>query len=215
MWLFQLILARSFSTLNWRDLSSLLNFIIKINELRGENCGFQFIRHRIAGYWKCSIAAPVATMPFAYSRTVRFSDTDAAGVVFFANILTMCHEAYEASLAAAGINLNAYFCYPKIAIPITHVTVDFTRPMFCGDEIRIYTTPRQLNDNEFEIEYELFAVERAIGEITAVQEVATARAFSKHVCIDASARMRTFLPPDVKRWLEKWGKSLGDAVELM
>ena len=42
-------------------------------------------------------------MPFVYHRTIRFADTDAAGVVFFPNYLTICHEAYEESLAAAGI----------------------------------------------------------------------------------------------------------------
>ncbi|MFS8118916.1 MAG: acyl-CoA thioesterase, partial [Microcoleus sp.] len=45
-------------------------------------------------------------MSFSYTRTVRFQDTDAAGVVYFANVLAMCHEAYEASLAASGINLK-------------------------------------------------------------------------------------------------------------
>ena len=38
-------------------------------------------------------------MPFSYSRSVRFADTDAAGVVFFANYLALCHEAYEEALA--------------------------------------------------------------------------------------------------------------------
>ena len=154
-------------------------------------------------------------MPFTYHRTVRFQDTDAAGVVFFANILAMCHEAYEASLAASGININAFFCYPKIAIPITHSTIDFTRPLFCGDEVRIYVNPRQTKDSEFEIEFELFSVETAGQEITAVQEFSAARAFTKHVCIDSAARMRTQLPPDVMQWLSQWGKALGNPVELL
>ena len=46
-------------------------------------------------------------MPFEYQRTVHFADTDAAGVVFFANYLAICHEAYEESLGAAGIGLAA------------------------------------------------------------------------------------------------------------
>ncbi|MBD2021122.1 1,4-dihydroxy-2-naphthoyl-CoA hydrolase, partial [Leptolyngbya sp. FACHB-36] len=46
-------------------------------------------------------------MPFVYSRTVRFSDTDAAGVVYFASALSICHEAYEASLAAVGVDLRS------------------------------------------------------------------------------------------------------------
>lgn len=154
-------------------------------------------------------------MPFIYSRTVRFQDTDAAGVVYFANILSMCHEAYEASLAASGINLNAFFCYPKIAIPITHVTTDFLRPMFCGDDLKIYVNPRQLKDSEFEIEYEVFSIETVVEEITSVQEVCTARAFSKHVCIDSVNRVRAALPQNVMQWLDQWGKPLSNSMELL
>jgi 1,4-dihydroxy-2-naphthoyl-CoA hydrolase len=66
-------------------------------------------------------------MPFTYLRTVHFQDTDAAGVVYFANVLAMCHEAYEASLAASGINLKAFFSNPEVAFPIIHASVDFYR----------------------------------------------------------------------------------------
>lgn len=154
-------------------------------------------------------------MPYTYHRTVRFGDTDAAGVVFFANILAMCHEAYEASLAAAGININAFFCYPRIAIPITHSTIDFTRPLFCGDEVRIYVTPKQLKDSEFEVSYDVFSVETTGTEVTSVQEFNAARAFTKHVCIDSANRSRADLPEDVMRWLAQWGKPLGNPIELL
>lgn len=46
-------------------------------------------------------------MSFAYSRHIHFRDTDAAGVVFFANYLALCHEAYEEALAAAGLEISA------------------------------------------------------------------------------------------------------------
>ena len=83
-------------------------------------------------------------MPFTYTRTVRFQDTDAAGVVYFANVLAMCHEAYEASLAASGINLKAFFSNPEVAFPIIHASVDFYRPMFAGDRLMIHLTPKQV-----------------------------------------------------------------------
>jgi 1,4-dihydroxy-2-naphthoyl-CoA hydrolase len=154
-------------------------------------------------------------MPFVYSRTVHFQDTDAAGVVYFANILSMCHEAYEASLAASGIDLYRFFCYPKIAIPIVHVTTDFLRPLFCGDNIKIYLTPSQLKGDEFEIQYEVFSIETQVDEITNIQEVCAARAFSKHTCIDSASRTRAPLPELVIRWIEKWGQSLSHSVELL
>lgn len=59
-------------------------------------------------------------MAFIYDRTIHFSETDSAGVVYFANILTLCHEAYEASLVASGIELRSFFSSKEIAVPITH-----------------------------------------------------------------------------------------------
>jgi len=34
-------------------------------------------------------------MTFAYDRKIHFADTDSAGVVYFARLLSICHEAYE------------------------------------------------------------------------------------------------------------------------
>lgn len=45
---------------------------------------------------------------YIYKRIIRFQDTDAAGVVYFANILAMGHEAYEASLNQVEINLKSF-----------------------------------------------------------------------------------------------------------
>ena len=63
-------------------------------------------------------SGPLSLMPsspqaaFVYTRSIRFHETDAAGVVYFANVLVLCHEAYEASLAAAGIDLGEFFSDP-------------------------------------------------------------------------------------------------------
>lgn len=132
-------------------------------------------------------------MPFTYTRTVRFQDTDAAGVVYFANVLAMCHEAYEASLAASGIDLKAFFSKADRAVPIVHASVDFYRPMFAGDRLTIQFTPKQLGAGEFEISYQVFA-----GEIAGKS---AAKAVTKHVCIDAVSRTRKQLSEDLMQWL--------------
>lgn len=95
-------------------------------------------------------------MSFTYQRIVRFQDTDAAGVVYFANVLAICHEAYEASLAASGIDLNTFFRGTDVAIPIVHASVDFMRPLRCGDRLEIHLTPTPLSSSEFAIAYRVF-----------------------------------------------------------
>ncbi len=135
-------------------------------------------------------------MSFTYTRTVRFQDTDAAGVVYFANVLAMCHEAYEASLAASGINLKAFLSNPEVAFPIIHASVDFYRPMFAGDRLMIQLTPKQIDGDEFEIAYQVFS-----GEVVGKS---AAKALTKHVCIDAVSRTRKQLSEELMQWLRQF-----------
>ncbi|OZH54829.1 1,4-dihydroxy-2-naphthoyl-CoA hydrolase [Hydrocoleum sp. CS-953] len=132
-------------------------------------------------------------MSFYYTRILHFQDTDAAGVVYFANVLAICHEAYEASLAAFGINLKVFFSNPEIAIPIIHADVDFRSPMFCGDELTIELMPKSWGDDEFEIYYQVFLKE--------VGEKWVARANTKHLCIYPKSRSRQNLSDEMRRWL--------------
>ncbi|NEQ71915.1 MAG: acyl-CoA thioesterase [Okeania sp. SIO2C9] len=132
-------------------------------------------------------------MSFYYTRIVHFQDTDAAGVVYFANVLAMCHEAYEASLGEFGINLKVFFSNQEMAIPIIHANVDFRRPMFCGDELTIELIPNSWGDDEFEISYKVFLKE--------TENKWVARAITKHVCIHPQSRSRQKLSDEMRRWL--------------
>lgn len=129
-------------------------------------------------------------MSFSYQRIIRFQDTDAAGVVYFANVLAMCHEAYEESLAASGINVKTFFSNSDIAIPIVHASVDFFRPMFCGDKISIRLVPQQITNEKFEVTYEL-----------ALKEAIYAKAITRHVCINPISRNKEAIPDSIIRWL--------------
>ncbi len=130
-------------------------------------------------------------MPFIYNRTVRFQDTDAAGVVYFANVLAICHEAYEESLKVAGMNLKDFFTHPTVAFPIVHASVDFFKPMFCGDDLLIQLMPQQLSNDRFEVTYEVM-----VGELLAAKTV------TRHVCIDTNTRSKREFPEQIREWLE-------------
>jgi len=134
-------------------------------------------------------------MTFTYTRTIRFQDTDAAGVVYFANVLTMCHEAYEASLAVSGFDLKVFFSNSAAAFPIVHASVDFFRPLFCGDSLSISLIPQKLQNDSFAIAYEIIVGEKVV-----------AKALTQHVCIDAESRKRQELSMEIGLWLQQWGR---------
>lgn len=139
-------------------------------------------------------------MPFSYIYTAQFRDTDAAGVVYFASILSICHGAYEASLIAAGIDLKSFVSNPESAVPIVHVTADFFQPLYCGDRIEIGLVPRRIDAAKFEIKYHLKTPNpdpsRAIAAI----------ATTIHVAIDPQLRKRRELPLLLVKWIELWGE---------
>jgi len=136
-----------------------------------------------------------------YHRTINFRDTDAAGVVYFANGLSICHEAYEASLASSGINLKAFFRGEEIAVPITHASIDFFKPMFCGDRIGISLVKTLISPESFQIEYQLFFDEEDVDASVGAKK-AIAKALTKHTCIDISTRKRCNLSDQLLQWIE-------------
>ncbi len=134
-------------------------------------------------------------MPFTYERTIRMADTDAAGIMFFANYLTLCHEAYEASLASAGMNMQEFFGGTDTIVPISRSTVDYLRPLQCGERVSISVAPQSVSDNTFSIDYR-------ITRLTPPEKTA-ARVQTTHVCTSRSQRSRVPLPENLAAWVSQ------------
>ena len=130
-------------------------------------------------------------MSFKYEYTVQFRDTDAAGVVYFANLLAICHGAYESSLAHAGIDLRTLVTNPLVALPIVHASIYFQRPIYCGDDLQISLTPMLQSSNEFSVSYQVCLAD---GQVAG-------QALTKHVAIDPTRRRRIDLPPMITAWI--------------
>jgi 1,4-dihydroxy-2-naphthoyl-CoA hydrolase len=128
-------------------------------------------------------------------RTVRFGDTDAAGVVQFVRLLEWCHQAYEESLERFGIPAAEVFPTPsqtpEVALPIVHCSADFRRPLVCGDPLAIQLQPRRLDTGCFEVSYRFSS---------SAEPVATG--LTRHLAISSSGRQRCSLPAGINRWLE-------------
>jgi 1,4-dihydroxy-2-naphthoyl-CoA hydrolase len=132
-------------------------------------------------------------MKFDYLRRIYLSDTDAAGVVYFAKGLEICHQAYEECLIQGGISLKQMIQEGKTALPIVHAEIDFLRPLCCGDRIQIGLVASLINQSEFAIAYQISPVDHL------EQILVTAR--TRHVCINPQIRQRIDLPAIMLEWL--------------
>ena len=132
-------------------------------------------------------------MAFEYSRRVYLGDTDAAGVVYFAKGLEICHEAYEESFAKSQISLKQMLAERKIALPVVHAEIDFLRPLFCGDRITVSLTTDLINSSEFTVNYQIFNVGNS--------DKILINAKTNHVSINPAKRIRINLPIAILNWL--------------
>jgi 1,4-dihydroxy-2-naphthoyl-CoA hydrolase len=142
------------------------------------------------------------------SRTVRFGDTDAAGVMHFHQLLRWCHEAYEESLERFGLEAAAIFpsptATPAIALPIVHCQATYLAPLVVGDSLAVRLEPRRLDAGGFEIHYHL---QRG----SAAGSPAVAEALTRHLAIETASRRRCGLPAPIQRWLE--ASALGQGIQ--
>ena len=135
-------------------------------------------------------------MTFNYLRRIYLNDTDAAGVVYFAQGLAICHEAYEESLAESGINLNQMITERQTALPIVHAEIDWLRPLFCGDRIQVKLNTKLISSSEFTIFYQISPADKL--------EQVVVQAQTRHVAINPQLRQRIDLPEAMRKWLNHW-----------
>lgn len=80
---------------------------------------------------------------------MRFSRTDAAGVIYFAQVLDLAHEAYEALMEDAGCPLATFLRPNSIHLPIIRSEADFRLPMRSGDRLRIEISVTHIGARSF------------------------------------------------------------------
>ena len=130
-------------------------------------------------------------------RTVRFGDTDAAGVVHFHEMFRWCHETWEESLEKYGIVLLEIFpttqinsCQLDVALPIVHCEANYFQPLYVGDTIIIELNPEKLNESSFVLRFKLVKNSEDIGSINI-----------KHASINPITRERCTLSEQINMWL--------------
>ncbi|MFN9173729.1 MAG: acyl-CoA thioesterase [Synechocystis sp.] len=133
---------------------------------------------------------------FKHLRPIYLADTDAAGVVYFNQLLQICHETYEAWLADRGLSLQRLIQAGQLGIPLIHAEIDFFAPAYCGDRLEISLQINPVNDHRFICDYQ---VQRQHPQPMSL----IARAQTHHLCIALPARQKCALPPD-------WQSAIGD-----
>ena len=134
---------------------------------------------------------------FEHRLRVRFQHTDPAGIVFFANILTYCHEAFEEMLRSEGLPLEKMILSREQVLPIGHAEATFKRPFRAGTLVTIKVTVGRIGERSFRLDYDLFDEEK----------LHLATAATVHVAVDPASSRSMGLALPLRALLEKFASA--------
>jgi 1,4-dihydroxy-2-naphthoyl-CoA hydrolase len=123
---------------------------------------------------------------------VKLHDTDAAGVVFFANYFRIAHTAFEALMKSIGVGLDHIIREANYLILIAHADADYERPLILGEKVSISVRAEKTGESSFVLTYEFRDAEARTA----------ARVRTVHVAIDKQAGSKTPLPEKIRLGLQ-------------
>jgi len=130
---------------------------------------------------------------FTYTTKIRLHDTDAAGIIFFANQFKIIHDAYEDLLEKFGWSFEKMLKRTNYFLPIVHAESDYITSVFVGDKIIVTIKVGHIGNTSFSFEYELKRGKTLIG-----------RAKTVHVTINQKTRKKMPLPLAMRRALSQY-----------
>ena len=152
--------------------------------------GLKFLADYLAGKNPPRPLESNTNLLFRKSETVHLDDTDAATILFNANLFRICHRAYEEWMAKIGFPLGKIIDEKKWGIPIVKLEGEFIKPLRTDMSITIEIELLRLGDRSLTLGYR---ISDDNGKLYAT-------ASSVHVATDAIGG-KTDFPEDFKQAL--------------
>jgi len=118
---------------------------------------------------------------------VKLHDTDAAGLLYFANYFRIAHTAYEEFMESVGCGLDRIIGAADYLILIAHAEADYESGFFLGDKLTIGIRAETIGETSFVLSY-LFKD----GEGKVAAKLRTV-----HVAVNKKSEKKTPLPEEI------------------
>jgi len=92
---------------------------------------------------------------FTYNTMIRLHNTDAAGLLFFAEQFRLAHDAYEAFMESIGYAFAPLIRTSPFLLPIVHAEADLLQRLETGDRITIQIVAERVGSTSFTLAYTL------------------------------------------------------------
>lgn len=117
-------------------------------------------------------------------KTVYYHDTDAGGVVYYANYLKYTEEARTAWFASRGVAIKT-LADEGILFVVSHQEADYKRPVGYGQTIEVTTTLSRSSGVRLEFAHEIKNEKQEVAVIAKVTLVCVDRALRPRIMPDS------------------------------
>lgn len=128
---------------------------------------------------------------FQFQTRVTLYDSDAAGVLFFANQFRLVHDAYEAFLESKNLGLSKIVREADFLLPLVHASTNYKAILRPGDPVSIKLALKKLGKTSFTVSHEIYKPD---GTLAGYGETV-------HVTVDKKTREKISIPPEIKEIL--------------
>jgi len=133
----------------------------------------------------------LATSVSTWAVRVYYEDTDAGGVVYYANYLRFCERARTERLRAAGVNQGALRAERGIVFVVSHVEANYFGSAELDDELLVLSSVTKVGAAAIQFHQRVMRADECL--------------FEAHVtiaCVDWNRRRATRIPADLRSLFE-------------
>jgi acyl-CoA thioester hydrolase len=131
------------------------------------------------------------TEPHRFAVRIHWEDTDAAGIVYYANYLRFIERARSDLVGERGVDQAALLADGGVVFPVRRCEIDYLQPARLDDRLEVRTTLRKLGGASLNMDQDIYR-----GEEKLIQ------AKVRLACIDGTGRPRR-LPDQVRTALTR------------
>lgn len=132
---------------------------------------------------------------------VRMSDTDAAGVLYFAKQFRYAHEAYEDWMESLGYSLRETLDSAPCMFLIVHTQANYYKRLKLGEQLKIHLAVKEVKKHSWALIYEIYKEGVLSGTVETV-----------HVAVDKKTNAKTPLPETLRKSFEKYSVTTREGI---
>ncbi len=126
-----------------------------------------------------------------FNYKIYYEDTDAGGVVYYANYLRFLERGRTDFLEQAGISSKELYAR-KIFFAVKKIECEYIKPVFYGEEISVILSVKFIKNSSFSLLYEIYS-----------ENFLKFKAETLLVSIDENFKISK-IPPEIKSFLQRY-----------